>query len=130
MIAPNLLHIAQTHCCVLCLTSSDELAILRLTSSHILSSPSQTFYLQTSSFSFPLLCSDSRLTPRSSSFIPPSPLPVPVPCYPPLTTASTWTSPPSPLLKKIHPSKFEDLVGFIQPLMSWEASRLVNRRAL
>lgn len=93
-------HIAQTHCSVLYLTSGEELVILRLTGSHILSSPPKIFYLQTSSFSFPFLCSYSRLTPRSSSLIPPSSLPVSIPCDPPPTAASTWTSPPSPLLKK------------------------------
>ena len=128
MIAPNLLHTAQKHCCVLYLTSDDELVIL--TGSHILSSSPQIFYLQTSSFSFPLLCSYSRLIPRSSSFSPPSPLPAPIPCYPLPTTASTWTSPPSPLLKKIQPSKSEDLIGFIQPFINWEASHLEHRRAL
>ena len=128
MIAPNLLHTAQKHCCVLYLTSGDELVIL--TGSHILSSSPQIFYLQTSSFSFPLLCSYSRLTPRSSSFSPPSPLPAPIPCYPLPTTASTRTSPPSPLLTKIQPSKSEDLIGFIQPFINWEASHLENRRAL
>lgn len=94
--------------------------------------PSQILCLHASPFPSPLLySSSSRLTPRSSFFIPLFPLPVPIPCSPhPSNDSLNIDFSSVTMLGKIQPNAFADLIGFIQGFMNWEATHLMNRRVL